>query len=350
MSQDLLKLTAYFGERLRGERGFVADELLDLFDTSAVANSVVLRGIGGFGPSHTVRSDRSLSASEDLPVAVVAVDTAERIMGLAGPVVSRTARGIVTLERARPAGTTAAGSTKLTLYVGRRTRIGRRPAYREICALLHRLGFAGSAVFLGVDGTERGTRRRAKFFSANTDVPLMIVAVGDDEQIGAALPRLRELHPETMMTTERIQICKRDGRLLARPTALPDVDADGRPIWQKLTIDTSEGTRHDGVPIHRGIVDVLGARRAAGGVTVLRGIWGFHGDHEPHGDRLFQVGREVPVTTVVVDSPARIAASFDLIDALTGVHGLVTSEVVPALVSIDSGVTRGDLTLARPPD
>lgn len=350
MSTELLKLTAYFGERSRGERGFVADELLDLFGDEGVANSVVLRGIGGFGGEHQVRTDRSLSTSEDLPVTVVAVDAADRIMPLAAPVVSAMTRGIVTLERARPADAPAAGATTLTLYIGRQSRIGGRPAYREICALLHRLGFAGAAVLLGVDGTERGTRRRARFFSANTEVPLMIVAVGDDEQIAAALPRLRDLHPAAMMTTERVQICKRDGRLLARPTALPDVDADGVPLWQKLTIHTSEGTRHDGVPIHRGIVDALGARRATGGVTVLRGIWGFHGDHEPHGDRLFQVAREVPVTTVVVDRPSRVAASFDLIDALTGVHGLVTSEVVPALVSIDGGVSKGDLTLARPPD
>ncbi len=61
MSTDLLKLTAYFGERSRGERGFLADELLDLFGRAEVADSVVLRGIGGFGPSHQLRTDRTLS-------------------------------------------------------------------------------------------------------------------------------------------------------------------------------------------------------------------------------------------------------------------------------------------------
>ncbi|MGK2852993.1 MAG: DUF190 domain-containing protein [Microbacteriaceae bacterium] len=351
MSGDLLKLTAYFGERLRGEHGFAVDELMDLFDAEAVANSVVLRGIGGFGPSHQVRSDRSLSTSEDLPLALVAVDDAERIMGLAEPVVSRTARGIVTLERARPAVTTATGSgaTKITLYIGRQTRIAGRPAHREICAVLHRLGFAGATVFLGVDGTERGMRRRARFFSTNTEVPVMIVAVGGQDQVAEALPRLRELLPEATVTAEQIQLCKRDGRLLARPAALPAADADGVPLWQKLTIHTSEATLHNGVPIHRGILDVLRAHRAADGVTILRGIWGFHGDHQPHGDRLFQLGREVPVTTVVVDSPARIAACFDLIDPLTSAHGLITSEIVPALVSIDGGVRHGDVTLAQPP-
>ena len=101
------------------------------------------------------------------------------------------------------------------------------------------------------------------------------------------------------------------------------------------------------LPIHRAIVRRLRESRAAGGATVLRGIWGFHGDHKPHGDKLIQLGRQVPVTTVVIDTPERIADSFDIVDELTGRHGLVTSELVPALVSIDGGERRGDTRLAR---
>ena len=60
-----------------------------------------------------------------------------------------------------------------------------------------------------------------------------------------------------------------------------------------------------------------------------------------------QLARRVPVTTIVVDAPDRIAASFDIIDELTDEHGLVTSEMVPALVSVDDGTRRGGTELAR---
>ena len=110
---------------------------------------------------------------------------------------------------------------------------------------------------------------------------------------------------------------------------------------------TSEATLHDGVPVHRAIVQRLFDSGAASGATVLRGIWGFHGDHKPHGDKMIQLARQVPVTTIIVDSPERIAASFDIIDDLTGRHGLITSELVPALVSIDGGDRRGGTGLAR---
>ena len=103
MTDDYLKLTAYFGERFRSGNRFLADALLDLYGSTAVATSVMLRGIAGFGPRHQLRSDETLSMSEDPPVAVVAVDAAEKIARLADQVVAMTMRGLVTLERARPA-------------------------------------------------------------------------------------------------------------------------------------------------------------------------------------------------------------------------------------------------------
>jgi PII-like signaling protein len=95
-------------------------------------------------------------------------------------------------------------------------------------------------------------------------------------------------------------------------------------------IYTSEAALCDGQPVQRAIVRRL---RAAGisGATTVRGVWGFHGDHAPHGDRLLQAGRRVPAVTIVVDTPERIAAAFAVIDELTAGQGLVTSEIVPAV-------------------
>jgi PII-like signaling protein len=347
---EYLKLTTYFAERLRTEDRFVADALLDLYSHAGVATSVVLRGIASFGPRHQLRSDQSLSLSEDPPIAVAAVDTADTMAALADRAVAMTTRGLITLERARLVDTSAApapDTAKLTVYVGRQDRIAGRPAHHVICEVLHAHGFAGASVFLGVDGTKRGQRRRARFFSRNVDVPVMTIAVGTAPQVGVAIADLETMLSDPLYTVERVQLCKRDGRVLARPAALPPTDGDGRQLWQKLMIYTSEATLHDGVPIHRALVRRLFDTDAVSGATVLRGIWGFHGDHEPHGDKLVQLSRQVPVTTIVVDTPARIAAGFDIVDELTGAHGLVTSELVPALVAVDGADRVGDTRLAR---
>ncbi len=344
---DYLKLTTYFGERLRHGDRFLSDALLDLYADNVVAISVVLRGIASFGPHHVLRTDQTLSASEDSPIAVIAVDTADKMAGLADSVATMVTRGLVTLERARFGGSPPPEAAKLTVYVGRQDRADGRPAHRAVCEVLHRLGFAGASVFLGVDGTARGQRQRAHFFSRNIGVPVMIIAVGTGPQVTAAVPELENLLREPIFTIERAQLCKRDGELLARPATLPSVDDRGRALWQKLMVYTSEAALHNGTPIHRAIVAHLRDSRAASGATVLRGIWGFNGDHEPHGDRWFQLARRVPVTTIVVDAPDRIATSFDVIDELTSEHGLVTCELVPALVSIDGDDRRGGTELAR---
>jgi PII-like signaling protein len=351
MSDEYLKLTAYFAERLRTGDRFLADALLDLCEESAVATSVVLRGIASFGPHHVLRSDQSLSASEDSPIAIAAVDRTVKIAPLAERAVAATTRGLVTLERARllvgPEPSPLSDTVKLTAYIGRQDRVSGRPAHLAVCDELHRHGFAGASVFLGVDGTRHGQRRRARFFSRNVDIPVMVIAIGTGDQATAAIPELEAMVREPLLTLERVQLCKRDGRVVARPTALPATDDNGRPLWQKLMVYTSEATLHDGVPIHRAIVQRLFDSDAARGATVLRGIWGFHGDHKPHGDKLIQLTRQVPVTTIVVDSPDRIASSFEIINEVTERHGLITSELVPALVSIDDGERLGGTALAR---
>jgi PII-like signaling protein len=359
VKRNAVKLTSYFGERQRvAGDGFAADALLDLYGRHGVAASILLRGAEGFGAKRHPRTDRSLTLSEDLPLIAVAVDSRSKIEPLVDPTARITGTGLVTLERARllrcddstgeiepvTLRDEVHEETKLTIYLGRQERVYRVPAFMAVCDLLHRRGVAGATALLGVDGTAHGQRQRASFFSRNSGTPMMVIAVGSGERIGRVLPELGGLLRRPLLTLEQVRICKRDGQLLAVPSALPGTDETGLPVLHKLMVYTSEAALDDGRPVHRAIV---GGLRAAGlaGATTLRGVWGFHGDHAPHGDRLLQLGRHVPVVTVVIDSPERIAVAFEVIDALTTKHGLVTSETVPAVRPGGDG--RGQYVLRR---
>ena len=223
-------------------------------------------------------------------------------------------------------------ATRLSIFVGRGRQVSGVPAFVAVCDLLNRRGIDGATVLLGVDGTVRGARRRAGFFGRNLDVPAMILAVGGGPQVAAALPELGVLVPEALLTLERVTICKRDGRQLRPLPRLPDTDVHGLPVWQKVSVFSSEAAESDGRPLHRTLTRAL-QRAGAGGVTTLRGVWGFHGDHRPHGDRLWQVGRRVPTVTVAVDRPENVARLFPIIDELTTHGGLVISELVPTVLA-----------------
>lgn len=357
MSTDdtALKLTAYFAERQRTGSKFLAEAMLDLFAQRRVTTSAMLRGIAGFGRHHIIRTDESLTLSEDPSVAVAAVDRPDVIRGLVAEVADMTGSGLITLERAAlldgnipetPPGTAPGEAVKLTVYVGRNRRSGGVPAYKAVCHLLRSSGFATVSVLLGVDGTAHGERRRAHFVGRNLDVPLMIIAVGTAEQVLAARAGLAALLERPLVTVERARLCKREGVSVATPPSLPEADDQGRPLWQKLMVFTSEASRHDGAPIHRALVRRLWESGTATGATALRGIWGYHGDQQPHGDKFIQFGRQVPVMTVVVGTPASIAHSYRIVDEVTGPVGIVTCETVPALLGIGDGRRTGSTDLA----
>jgi PII-like signaling protein len=357
VNEDCLKLTSYFGERHRAGDGFVADALIEEYGRHEIAASILLRGAEGFGLRHHLRTDQSLTLSEDLPLVAIAVDSRPRIEAVLERTLELNRPGLVTLERARLLSGELDSvtlpeelheATKLTVYLGRQERAYRTPAFIAVCDLLHRRGIAGATALLGVDGTARGQRERAAFFSRNAEVPMMVIAVGSGERIARVLAELGALLTRPLLTLERVRVCKRDGQFLAPPQDLPGTDEQGMALWQKLMIYTSEAARHDGQPVHRALVRRL---RSAGlsGATTVRGIWGFHGDHPPHGDRVFQLGRHVPVVTIVIDTPDRIAGAFGVIDELTREGGLVTSEIVPAMRAATADWRRGGHRLATPP-
>jgi PII-like signaling protein len=358
MIDDCLTLTAYFGEEQHADGDWLSNAMFELFADRKIASSIMLQGIAGFGPRHHLRGGgaHSPSLSEEPPAAVIAVDTRSKIEELLEPLRAMVHRGIVTLERARlirdeidaiELSDDLYEGIKLTIYVGSQEHVFGIPAHRAICDLLYRRKFAGASAFRGVDGTAHGHREQARFFDFNANVPVAVVAIASGEQIARVLPEIGELLRRPLITLERVRICKRDGDLLERPHALPETDDHGLPLWQKLTIYTSESTRHGGEPMHLALTRELRRRKSTHGVTVLRGTWGFHGDHEPHGAEFFQFRRRVPSAIVVIDTPQQIADNFDAIDTATSEHGLVTSEMVPALIAIGRDEDAREVRIAR---
>jgi PII-like signaling protein len=271
------KLTVYFGENDR-----IADALMGCFATHGVQASVLLRGIEGFGARQHLHSDRLLTLSEDLPLVALAVDSDEAIESIRPNVEAIVQEGLVTTE-STSAGMPE-GDVKVTFYCG-------RSRFRSVVDVLHRNGVEGATVILGVDGTIRAERRRARFFAANTDVPLLVVAVGSSARAAAALAQLDDLP----VTLERVS---------TGPVGTP---------WEKLTLFSSEPSG-----AHLRLIREL-RRAGAAGATCLRGIWGYGGDAEPHGDRLLALRRRVPVVTSVVDEASRVEEWRELASSAGGV-------------------------------
>jgi PII-like signaling protein len=73
------RLTIYIGETDQHDHRPLYTEIVERAHRAGLAGATVLRGIEGYGASSHIHTTRILRLSEDLPVTIVIVDTAERI-------------------------------------------------------------------------------------------------------------------------------------------------------------------------------------------------------------------------------------------------------------------------------
>ena len=76
---NALRLTILVGESDQWRHKPLFTEIVHRAHQAGLAGATVLRGIEGFGASNRVHTSRILSLSEDLPVAIIIVDSREQI-------------------------------------------------------------------------------------------------------------------------------------------------------------------------------------------------------------------------------------------------------------------------------
>lgn len=73
------RLTIFLGESDQYRHHPLSSEIVQRARRAGLAGATVLRGIGGFGANQTLHSSHLLSMSDDLPLAIVIVDSRERV-------------------------------------------------------------------------------------------------------------------------------------------------------------------------------------------------------------------------------------------------------------------------------
>jgi PII-like signaling protein len=98
LSGAALRMTVLLGESERWHHKPVYTEIVHRAQRAGLAGASVFHGIEGFGASSLIHTSRLLSLSEDLPVAVVVVDTEERVRGFLPELDELLGKGLVLLD------------------------------------------------------------------------------------------------------------------------------------------------------------------------------------------------------------------------------------------------------------
>ncbi|AIV37965.1 DUF190 domain-containing protein [Streptomyces sp. MPA0124] len=98
LTHGALRLTVFVGENDTWHHRPLYAEIVHRAHAAGLAGASVFRGVEGFGASSVVHTTRLLSLSEDLPVAVVVVDTEERVRAFLPRLDELVTEGLVTLD------------------------------------------------------------------------------------------------------------------------------------------------------------------------------------------------------------------------------------------------------------
>ncbi|MFH9065903.1 DUF190 domain-containing protein [Streptomyces coeruleorubidus] len=93
-----LRLTVFVGENDTWHHKPLYSEIVHRAHVAGLAGASVFRGVEGFGASSLIHTSRLLSLSEDLPVAVVIVDTEPRVRAFLPQLDELVSEGLVTLD------------------------------------------------------------------------------------------------------------------------------------------------------------------------------------------------------------------------------------------------------------
>ncbi|MEU5890338.1 DUF190 domain-containing protein [Streptomyces sp. NPDC047461] len=98
LTGDALRVTVFIGEHDTWHHKPLYSEIVHRAHAAGLAGASVFRGIEGFGASSRIHTSRLLSLSEDLPVAIVIVDTEERVRDFLPQLDELVTEGLVVLD------------------------------------------------------------------------------------------------------------------------------------------------------------------------------------------------------------------------------------------------------------
>ncbi|OIJ62647.1 DUF190 domain-containing protein [Streptomyces mangrovisoli] len=98
LTGSALRVTVFIGENDTWHHRPLYSEIVHRAHAAGLAGASVFRGIEGFGASSLIHTSRLLSLSEDLPVAIVIVDTEERVRAFLPQIDELVSEGLVILD------------------------------------------------------------------------------------------------------------------------------------------------------------------------------------------------------------------------------------------------------------
>jgi PII-like signaling protein len=220
------KVSIYVGQdrQYHGESVYAA--ILEFLFYRKVSGATVTRGVAGFGADHHMQTDRILVLTENLPMKVEFIETAEKVEELLPKLHEMAGTGLIevqdttivkaseTLKQAERRENTPplkqAGSAKLIrIFIGENDKWNGKPLHTALLESMRANDIAGVTVYQGILGY--GANRRIHKDGAlhlSHDRPMMLSVVDTEERLRAFLPVLEDMVLQGLVVLSDVEVIK----------------------------------------------------------------------------------------------------------------------------------------------
>jgi PII-like signaling protein len=203
---------------------------------------------------------------------------------------------------------------KVTIFINEDTQHHMNALHDAIMTFLMHKGVAGATATRAFSGFgSHQMLHTPKIEVLAQHLPIRIEFVDTPEKVEEVLPTLYEMVSDGLVEVQDTTVVK-----IARKSTKPERKSqherkEGHA--KLLRVFLGEADKWHGEPLYDAIVKKLRMLDIAG-ATVYRGILGYGAKGHQHKKSFFHVSRDMPIMLSVVDSPKKITAAAEAIEAM----------------------------------
>ena len=219
------KVTIHIGEDQQYHGNSLYAAILDFLFYRGVTDANVVRGIAGFGADHHLHTTRILRLTENLPVRIEFVESAEVVSELLPKLHEMVGAGLIESQdttvvkcdapaaaarRAEvPRLKQQAAAKLMRIYIGESDRWREKPLYQALVESMRANNIAGVTVYQGILGYGANRRmRQDRTLALSQDRPIMLSVVDSEEKLRALVPLLDEMIQQGLVVFSDVDVIK----------------------------------------------------------------------------------------------------------------------------------------------
>ena len=220
------KISIYVGEDQQYHSHSAYAAILDFLFYRGVSGATIIRGIAGFGADHHIHTTRLVELSENLPVKIEFIETAERVEELLPKLQELAGTGLIEVQDTtviKPAETSkrqplpesihplkTEGKAKLMrIFFGENDKWHGKPLQEALVEALRANEIAGVTVYRGILGY--GANRRVhkdKGLNLSHDRPIMLAVIDTEAKLAAFTPILDQMLQQGLVVLSDVDVIK----------------------------------------------------------------------------------------------------------------------------------------------